>query len=112
MDPGTGIGFEVYVFEGVASVQAVMDHIQASVASMGGVMQYAPQGSANLGGRSFQVFTGGTAFPAAGRASEWDAYVRAAGNRTYVLSLGTSPGRLASARPALRQVAGTFRVRS
>jgi len=111
MDPGTGIGFEVYVFEGVASVQAVMDHIQASVASMGGVMQYAPQGSASLGGRSFQVFTGGTAFPAAGRATEWDAYVRAAGNRTYVLSLGTSPGRLASARPELRQVAGTFRVR-
>ncbi|HQR23853.1 MAG TPA: hypothetical protein PK163_03655 [Steroidobacteraceae bacterium] len=111
MDPGTGIGLEVYVFEGVASVQAVMDHIQAGVASMGGVMQYTPLGSASLGGRSFQLFTGGTAFPSAGRATDWDAYVRAAGNRTYVLSLGTTPGRLAAARPVLRQVAGTFRVR-
>lgn len=112
MDPGSGIGFEVYVYEGVASVQAVMDHIQSSIASMGGVMQYAPQGSASLGGRQFQAFTGGTSFPATGQATQWDAYVRAAGNRTYVLSLGAAPGRLAAARPTLRLVAETFRVRS
>ena len=111
MDTATGIGFEVYVFEGVASVPAVMDHIQASIASMGGLMNYAPQGSTTLGGKQFQRFTGATAFPAAGTGTEWDAYARAAGNTTIVLSLGSSPGRLAGARPVLQQIARTFRVR-
>jgi hypothetical protein len=111
MDTGTGIGFEVYAFDGVASVPAVMDHIQASIASMGGLMNYAPQGSTTLGGKQFQRFTGATAFPAAGTGTEWDAYARAAGNTTIVLSLGSSPGRLAGARPVLQQIARTFRVR-
>jgi hypothetical protein len=112
MDASTGIGFEVYVFEGVTSVAAVMDHIQASIASMGGAMQYAPQGNATLSGRQFQHFSGATAFPAAGTGTEWDAYVRAAGNSTIVLSLGAYPGQLAGARPVLQQIARTFRVRS
>jgi hypothetical protein len=110
MDAGTGTGFEVYVFEGVTSVPAVMNHIQASIASMGGAMNYSARGNADLGGKQFQHFTGATAFPGTG--TEWDAYARAAGNTTIVLSLGTYPGRLAAARPVLQQVARTFRVRA
>jgi hypothetical protein len=79
---------------------------------MGGAMQYAPQGTASINGRTFQVFTGGTVFPAAGTAMEWDAFVRAAGNNTYVLSVGTGGARLGAVRPALHQVAVTFRVRA
>jgi hypothetical protein len=112
MEPSTGIGFEVYVFDGVASVPAVMNHIQSNIASFGGVMQYSAQGSATLGGKQFQRFTGGTAYPAMGTGTEWDAYARAAGDTTYVLTVGAAPGRLAGARPILRQIAGTFRVRS
>lgn len=112
MDRGTGSGLEVYVFEGAENVQGAMSVIQQAIGSTGGVVSFAPSGSATLGGKSFQRFDGTTYFPATGMGTEWEAYARAAGNLTIVMTVGTAPGQLAARRSYLRQVVRTLRVRA
>ncbi len=112
VDQSTGTGLEVYVFEGAENVAGAMSVIQSAIGSSGGVVNYSPNGSATLGGRSFQRYAGTTYFPATGTGSEWEAYVRAAGNVTIVMSVGTAAGQLAGRRSYLRQVARTLRVRA
>jgi hypothetical protein len=112
VDRSTGSGLEVYVFEGAENVPGAMSVIQQAIGSSGGVVSFAPSGSATLGGKSFQRFDGTTYFPATGMGSEWEAYARAAGNVTVVLTVGTAPGQLAAQRSFLRQVARTLRVRA
>jgi hypothetical protein len=112
MDRGSGSGLEVYVFEGAENAPGAMSVIQQAIGTSGGVVQFAPSGSATLGGKSFQRFDGTTYFPATGTGTEWEAYARAAGNVTIVLTVGTAPGQLAARRAYLRQVARTLRVRA
>lgn len=112
MDRGSGSGLEVYVFEGAENVPGAMSVIQQAIGTSGGVVQFAPSGSATIGGKSFQRFDGTTYFPATGMGTEWEAYARAAGNVTIVLTVGTAPGQLAAQRAHLRQVARTLRVRA
>jgi hypothetical protein len=109
-DPAQGIAIEVYVFVGVTSAEEAIGRVQSYVASGGGVLIYQPGGTANIGGRTFQGFTGLTTFPARGAASEWDCYVRTSGGRTIIFTASAPQGRLAGSRPLLQQVAGTFRV--
>lgn len=111
-DQRTGTGLEIYVFEGAEDVGGALSVIQTAIGSSGGVLSYSPSGSANLGGKSFQRYSGTTYFPATGTGTEWEAYGRAAGNLTIVMSVGTAPGAFAGRRAYLRQVAGTLRVRA
>jgi hypothetical protein len=112
MDRGSGSGLEVYVFEGAENVPGAMSVIQQAIGTSGGVVQFAPSGKATLGGKSFQRFDGTTYYPATGMGTEWEAYARAAGNITIVVTVGAAPGQLAARRSYLRQVARTLRVRA
>lgn len=112
MDQRSGTGLEVYVFEGAENVAGALSVIQSAIGSSGGVVNYSPNGSATLGGKSFQRYSGTTFFPATGTGTEWEAYARAAGNVTIVMSVGAAAGQLSGRRSYLRQVAGTLRVRA
>lgn len=112
MDRGSGSGLEVYVFEGAENVYGAMSTIQQAIGASGGVVSFSASGSATLGGRPFQRFAGTTYFPATGMGTEWEAYARAAGNLTIVMTVGTPPGQFAGRRSYLRQVARTLRVRA
>jgi hypothetical protein len=89
-----------------------MSVIQQAIGSSGGVVNFAPSGSATLGGKPFERFSGTTFYPATGMGTEWEAYARAAGNLTIVMTVGTAPGQLAARRSYLRQVARTLHVRA
>ena len=112
MDQRSGIGLEVYVFDGAENVAGAMSAIQSAIAASGGTLSYAPSGSATVGGKSFQRFAGTTYFPATGAGTEWEAYVRAGGGMTIVMSIGASAGQLGSRRSYLRQVVQTLRSRA
>lgn len=112
MDQGSGTGLEVYVFEGAANVPGALSFIQAAIGSSGGVVSYSPSGSATLAGKAFQRFAGTTYYPATGMGTEWEAYARAAGNVTIVMSVGAPAGQLGPRRSYLRQVAATLRARA